>query len=1376
MASPIIRFSKSVLVLTQMCRMSNKYLDRAAREGVTFRARNLLLLDAVFLRATLNTRDGGNGSVRLAVLRRKCRSVSELLLFLMMLAVAATGQTFTTLSGSALDPSGAAVGSAQVSIVNEGTGATRSTTSAAYGTYEFSQVAAGNYTLTIDATGFKKAIRQHVAVLVATPTRVDVTLQVGANAQQVVTVEGSVETVNTQDASVGSAFDQNQIVQLPFAARNPVNLLTLQPGVVFTGSSDTDLLSMGSTQNLDPREGVVNGVRGNQSYVSLDGIESNDYQNQSAFTSAMPITLDALQEFRVITTNATASSGAAGGAQVEMVTKSGTNALHGNARWFNRDTSLAANSFFNNAEGVPRAKLIRNIFGASLGGPVLKDRVFFFLDYEGRTDRSATPTSRMIPSNTLKSGELIYQVANPGNGVVPCPYGSGNCVELTPSQVAALDPGCSQPGSAGCGVNPDMLQLMNLYPSGNAPSLGLDGGLNYTGFTFNAPTNTTNGVYTARLDFNLTGKGKHMLFWRGNLADIKTDITPAEFPGLPPNNLFFNDSKGMAIGYTAVLRTNLINNAEWGFIRQGVNQSGGTSDALSAESFSDPLNFTRGFARTVPTEEFRDDLSWTRGTHTIQVGADVQLPRNHFSTYQNSYPIFFLGDFAFCSNDCRDPIDELQAQGQQAPSNTAAFLTSFMELTGSLSYAEASLLANPKSGALTPPTGAPLNRNYAEDDFEWYVQDSWRVKPNLTLNYGLRYSYFGVPWEQNGLQTIPTMNLNSWWDARVADMNQGIPADAAPLLSFIPGGKANGKPSWYNPSTRNFAPRLSLAYSPGYHDGTLAKIFGGPGKSSIRAGFGMYYDRMGGAIATDQAINAGDPGLVNSELTPVGLFSLATAPRFSGTCSVAAGCSGFPALSTFFPNAPTNVTFPFTPDTGIDNFDFAVNQKLKVPYSYAMDFSLERELGRGFTVEAAYVGNLGHRLLLKKDYGQYMGEFKDVKSGQTLWQAYNLLVKQMGSLTNQTPASQITPIAWMQDLMPNMPAYAAAYLGKPAVASMTPTQAFYSIVQTYAPDWSDAVLAMDDPFASGLSPWSLAVDPQQDGRVLFGPQFDSIPSWTSEGTSSFNSFQLSLRKKAGPLILDVNYVFSKSIDDGSAAENGDLFLSEGQVNGQIPSAFNVRAGRALSDFNLRHNFNGDWVYQLPFGRGKTFGSKMSGPLNAVIGNWQFSGTIRWHSGFPLTPRNGFNYATNDFQPGPGTILGPLSTSVTKKDPNGIPNLFSNPSAAYAQVGYTLPGSAGSRNVVFGPAYFDTDLGISKSFKMPWSDKQALQFRIEAFNAFNNVNFGSTAGQFSSQFPGSQNPIDEFDVSAPVNTFGNLFATAGPLGGAREVQLAIRFDF
>ena len=833
--------------------------------------------------------DDGSRDLGRASLGRKFRFLCQVVLLLTTAVLTTRAQTFTSVGGSVLDPTGAPVPGAQVTLTNEGTSAVRTTLSRADGTYGIEQVPVGEYALTVGAKGFKKSIRAHLQVLVATPTRVDVTLEIG-RVDESVSVTGNAETVNTQDASLGSVVEVEQITQLPFAARNPVNLLTLQPGVVFTGSSDTDMLSMGSTQDLDPREGVVNGVLGNQSYVSLDGIESNDFQNQSAFTSALPVTLDALQEFRVITTNATASSGAAGGAQVEMVTKSGTNSFHGNLRWFNRDTVFAANSFFNNMEGVGRAKLIRNIYGGSLGGPVLpalKDRVFFFVDYEGRLDRSATPVSRVIPTNSLKAGNLYYTVAASGPGVIPCPNNAGTyCEELTPTQVAQLDP-------AGTGVNPVMQTLMGLYPTGNDPLLGFDGGLNSTGYLFDAPVNTTNNVYTARLDFKLTRDGKHSIFWRGNLAGIKTDITAAEFPGLPPNNQFLNNSRGIALSYTGIFTPNLVNTAEWGFVRQGVSESGGTSVALSAEDFSDPLNFTRGFARTVPTQELRDDISWAHRSHTIQVGADLQLPRNHFTTEQIAYPLFTLGDFAYCSNDCRDPIDTLQAEGQQVPTDFTSFLTSFMELTGSISYVSAAYLVDPKTGQITPPSGQPLKRHYAENDIEWYVQDSWRVKPNLTLNYGLRYSYFGVPWEQNGFQTIPTMNLDNWFALRVSDMNQGIPADASPLISFIPGGKANGKPSWYGPSTRDFSPRLSLAYSPGYQSGILEKIFGGPGKSSIRMGFGMFYDRMGGAIATDQAVNSGDPGLTDWQGTPTGMFSLATAPRFSGTCTVSAGFSGY---------------------------------------------------------------------------------------------------------------------------------------------------------------------------------------------------------------------------------------------------------------------------------------------------------------------------------------------------------------------------------------------------------------------------------------------------------------------------------------------------
>jgi hypothetical protein len=249
-----------------------------------------------------------------------------------------------------------------------------------------------------------------VQVLVATPTRVDVTLEIG-RVDESVSVTGNAETVNTQDASLGISCRSGVRLRSCPLLRVTRSTCSRCNRALFSPARPTLTCSRWvPRKDLDPREGVVNGVLGNQSYVSLDGIESNDFQNQSAFTSALPVTLDALQEFRVITTNATASSGAAGGAQVEMVTKSGTNSFHGNLRWFNRDTVLAANSFFNNMEGVGRAKLIRNIFGGSLGGPVLpalKDRVFFFVDYEGRLDRSATPVTRVIPTQQPEGGKFV---------------------------------------------------------------------------------------------------------------------------------------------------------------------------------------------------------------------------------------------------------------------------------------------------------------------------------------------------------------------------------------------------------------------------------------------------------------------------------------------------------------------------------------------------------------------------------------------------------------------------------------------------------------------------------------------------------------------------------------------------------------------------------------------------------------------------------------------------------------------------------------------------------------------------------------------------------------------------------------------------------
>jgi hypothetical protein len=232
---------------------------------------------------------------------------------------------------------------------------------------------------------------------------VDLALEVGILEERV-EVTANPTAVNTEDASLGDTFGETRIKQLPLSARNAVALLTLQPGVIYTGESDLDLLSMGSTTRLESREGVVNGIHGNQTNVTLDGVDANDAERQSAFTSALPITLDSLQEFRVVTSNANASAGAAAGAQVELVTKSGTNQLHGSVRWFHRNDATAASPFFSNASGQPKPRQIRNQYGLSAGGPLRKNLAFFFLDWEQRRDDSESLVLRQVPSDSLSSG------------------------------------------------------------------------------------------------------------------------------------------------------------------------------------------------------------------------------------------------------------------------------------------------------------------------------------------------------------------------------------------------------------------------------------------------------------------------------------------------------------------------------------------------------------------------------------------------------------------------------------------------------------------------------------------------------------------------------------------------------------------------------------------------------------------------------------------------------------------------------------------------------------------------------------------------------------------------------------------------------------
>ena len=1296
---------------------------------------------------------------------------------------AAWGQNAGAMQGQITDPTRAATAQAKVEITDTASGVTRTTTTDASGTYSFTQLRPGVYRVRVSRQGFKTFVREPVEVLVSTPTTLDIRLELGSLSETVTVEAEAVPMLNTSDATVGNPFSEKEVKALPFLARNVVNLLTLQPGVVFTGLSDTDELAMGSVQDLDTREGAVDGIRGNQTNVTLDGVDANDWQNQAAFTSALPVTLDSVQEFRVTTTNANATDGLVGGSQVALVIKSGAKDFHGNVRWYYRTAGPTANSFFNDLNGIGRPQLVRNIPGGSLGGPIKKDRFFFFVDYEGRQDTvgKTVVAPRIVPTDALRDGVLIYKCRTasqcPGGTSVmgitgPHPVAAGT-FGLTPANIVTIDP-------AGRGVNPAMVPYMNLFPHGNSPSAGRDNGLAFTGFVFNAPTSTSNNIYTMRLDYKITSDGRHTIFGRGILAGIKTDLREAQFPGQAPASTLLNNSRGTVVQYQGQFSSNLINTFRWGFTRLGVSQSGIAGPRFAVRSFSDTLNFTaRAAARRVPVHELNDDITWVRGKHTLQFGGVVRFIRNNRFDDTLSFPRFFANN-GFCTNLCGDAAGALRANRLPRASSTTTFTRAFMMLTGSITQVNGTFFADPKSGAILP-SGSRQPRKFAENNVETYVQDSWRVRPNLTLTAGLRYGYTTPPWEVNGLQARTTTDIQEWFFQRIQNMNAGIPSSASPLLAWELAGKVNGKPSWYNPNHKDFGPRLALAYTPGFSNSVLKALLGSGGKSTIRLGVGIFFDRMGQALAVDSDQN-GSPGIATALIDGSQQFSLATAPRFSGSCN-SSGCKGFPSFAPFFP-VPGSVTFPFTPTADTSNLGFAVDPHLRTPYSIHLTASFQRELPKRVVLDVTYVGTLGRRLLGKIDYAQYLN-IRDPKSHVDLWSAFQKIaaIADFRADPNNpgptidpadlTALATIQSIPFFDNMLPNMPAFADAFFPGSGYANLTPTQAFYAFsVNNAGQSWSCALYPLDTvsiPASSSFglpSPWNKTVDPKGAGLVLFQPQFSALPGWTNWANSNYHSLQVSVRKNLGVATFGLNYVFSRSIDNDSAAENADIIPgTNGTLTGLIQNPFDLRAGRGLSDFQIKHNFSGLFLVDLPFGRGKKFGSSANRAVDALIGGWEVTGLARWHSGFPESIGNGFNFPTNFFLTTPGTLIAPVQSGVTRKGLGGLPNLFADSAAALNNVAFTLPGLSGSRNALIGPAYAGFDTGIHKTFRMPWGEHQRLQFRAAAFNVFNSVNFNDAGGSLT------------LDPTSP-STFGKFSNTAGVggRGGAREMEFAIRYEF
>jgi hypothetical protein len=1313
-------------------------------------------------------------------MRSGLRAVIFSLMVLITFGTLVSAQNGTTsLRGAVSDAKGAVLQGATVTIIDKQTGYSRSVKTDGHGEYQFLQVPPSTYALTASATGFAEVRQEGVQLLVSVPSTINFTMQVQG---QTVTVEvtGEATHVNTTDATMGNAFESKQIVELPFEGRNPVEILSLQAGVTYTNpTSGTAIDNM-----FDTRSGATNGGRSDQTNITLDGVDNNDQSNGFAFQGAVRSTLDSVEEFRVTTSNANADEGRSSGAQVQLITKSGTNSWHGHAEELNRSNIGEANDWFNEQAQVGSGLkntppyLRRNTYGASLGGPIKKDRAFFFMNWERQVQHESTQTTRVVPSLNLRNGIVSYL----------CDVGDPNCVTsnkgangasitvgpaagqdptqvllatMTAPTLALLDPNCSGFGACpqGPGANPNVQGILNGYPTPNTNSaVGADG-FNYQGYTFAGATPLTLNTYIAKIDYNITQNGNHRLFVRGIMNGDTSDSAP-QFPGMTANIAQTTVAKSLAVGYTAVLSSSLINNFHYGFVRQAVDQTGaGNVTYLELRGLDNPGGQgNNSYDVALPVHNFIDDLSWTKGTHTWGFGANFRMISNIKNSTLTSFSDAFINaswlDVSGVANKGKslDP-GAPQFASLDLPAVDSGFNNSYdypvTVLAGIIT--EVDKRYNFTTTGQTLPDGAPNLRHFLNHEFEAYVQDSWRARKNLTITYGLRWTFLQPPYEVNGVQVAPTTSLNRWFNQRAQTQLTGLPFNNP--ITFDLSGQANkGNPYWAD-DFKNFAPRVAIAYSPSFDQGFLGHLFGGPGKSSIRMGAGIYFDHFGEGIVNtfDQD---GSFGLSTLLTNTGGVQDVDTAPRVGPTNPL---YTLPPSLITPSPGASFPTQFPLT------NFavQWGLDDRLRTPYSYGFNMSFERELRHGFTLEAAYVGRIGHRLLQQEDLGQPR-DIVDPVSHMDYYGATRLLDNAVLAGTSE---SQLAPIPYWENLFGATSAGPAGeagnYFGFPgtcapnAPANPTATQNMYDMMSCgFVHNESTFQQIIDGVGTTPCFPGCITLGGAvQNTPQYFASQFASLYAWRSIGNSAYNAGQLLLRHgMSHGLQFDLNYAYSHSIDVGSDAERiGNL----GGPGDQIYNAWSPRLQRATSTFDTTHQINSNWVYELPFGRGKAISAGGGRVANAILGGWDLSGVLRWTSGFPLSIGNGAAWATNWDLSGYATQIGPNPVVQTTMV-NGAPNLFKNRDVAITSYRQDFAGEVGNRNTVRGPGYFNTDLGLHKTFNI--TESQKLQFRWETYNAFNNVRFdGLTANT----------GVDQ------VSSFGDFTKT---LTIYRRMEFAARYSF
>jgi len=1232
----------------------------------------------------------------------------SLVAFALIFSAVSRAQDQASITGVITDPSGAVIPNAKVVLANASTNVTFTAVTNPVGSYVIRNVPPGpGYKVTISAAGFRQVAITDLYLNVNVTRTQNAQLPVG-NETQTVEVSASSETVtlNTIDATVGNNFQVQFMNNLPVANRdNPAALFYMQPGVTLNGS--------------------VTGSRDDQSAVTVDGLDVNDEATGQFGAIVGHAPVDSVQEFRGVTAGMTTSASMGGGGHFDLVTKSGTNAFHGSVVEYHRDTDTQANDWFNNNSHVARPPLIRNQFGGQIGGPIKREKAFFYFDYDGRRDTLSNVVTRTVPTTAFKQGSLGYCPLS------SCPGGTG-AKYLSSADVKSMDP-------SGVGFNQSILDLFNKrYPTPNATNAG--NGFETTGFRFNAPFPFHEDVYVGKLDYNLNDKMK--LFGRFTIARQNSTQSAIQFPGDPATFPFVDRSHAWVVGHNWTISNSMNNNVTWGqtvtdyyfgntYNPQGATQFTFGQNASGGTIISQPYpSAVNAQSRVYPIPVLKDDFNWVKGRHSFQIGGTFKYINPDFTTILNyNQPSIGMGGYL------NSNLDASQRPADIA-SGTTSYDAAFTTALGHYSSQSATFNYDAKGNAFKQGSG--LTHHYRYYDMEIYFQDTWKLTPDLTVSYGLNWTNYTTPYDKNGIESAPSLDFTTYWKDRLVQSAAGsYGATSLPLITYNLSGKGNGKPGLFNPTRHNFGPHVGFTYLPPFDKKTV-----------LSAGIGMDYDRT----------------VVSALLYQQSQYSyLFQAPNTSKYGSAAGATASLTADARFSgigspiaPPATPTITKPYTPwgtddicnPLGFDApcglvdggaFNESVDKNFKTPYSINLSAGIQHEFPKGFILKMNYAGRLGRRLMAQADVNQLI-DFPDKVSGQMMSTAFVNLENQIRTgvasginYTSVSKANTITPVPWFENLVPN---YYSVFHSSTAEV----TYFFNSLLNIG--DFADTV--------EGLSNFA-------DANIGMGGQFSEFTYYTNKGFSNYHGLLTTLHKNVGyGLQFDINYTWSHSIDNVSVDSNTVAFGGYGFVC----DVARPRECRGPSDFDNRQIINGNIIYDLPFGRGRTFGASMSKWADEVVGGWQISALPTWRTGFPY-----FAYS-NAFVAGyandaPAVLNGSIGNlkPAPYKDSSGRVWMYGNPSKALSSFTGPTGFNIGSRNNLYGLHYTDYDMGLGKTFPL-YRESTNLQFRCDAFNVFNHPTF---AGLGSAQR----------DITQSSGSFGQI---TGTTSAARVLQGSLKLEF